>query len=98
MFIADCVIDTFAAESAMLRAESNAGIALHQMAAKLVVSSAAIRVDLNARAALPAIVSGDTLKGMQAALKRLLKVPAENTVALRRALSDAAAEKRAYPF
>ena len=59
---------------------------------------AAARVELNARAALPAIVSGDTLKVMQSALKRLLKVPTVNTVALRRTLSDAAAEKKAYPF
>jgi alkylation response protein AidB-like acyl-CoA dehydrogenase len=98
MLIADCVIDTFAAESAVLRAESNAGNSLHQTAAELVVSSAANRVDLNARAALPAIVSGDTLKVMQSALKRLLKVPSVNAVALRRSLSDAATERKAYPF
>jgi alkylation response protein AidB-like acyl-CoA dehydrogenase len=98
MLIADCVMDTFAAESAMLRSESNAGNALHQTAAELVVSSAANRVDLNARAALPAIVSGDTLRVMQSALKRLLKVPSVNAVALRRTLSDAATEKKAYPF
>jgi hypothetical protein len=31
-------------------------------------------------------------------LKRLLKVPAMNTVAARRTLSDSAAEKNGYPF
>jgi alkylation response protein AidB-like acyl-CoA dehydrogenase len=98
MMISDIVIDTFAAESAALRAASQSGNALHQAAAELVVHDAAARVEMNARAALPAIVSGDTLKIMQSALKRLLKVPTANTVALRRALSDAALEKKAYPF
>ena len=98
MMIADIVIDTFAAESAMLRAASQAGNALHQTAAELVIAESASRVEMNARAALPAIVSGDTLKIMLSALKRLLKVPTVNTVALRRSLSDAASEKKAYPF
>jgi alkylation response protein AidB-like acyl-CoA dehydrogenase len=106
MLIADIIIDTFSAESAMLRAASvsgrpgagQSGNALHQTAADLVIHNAAVRVEMNARAALPAIVSGDTLKIMQSALKRLLKVPTMNTVAARRALSDAAAEKKAYPF
>lgn len=101
MLIADIIIDTFAAESAMLRAASNSTnslYSLHQTAADLAVSSAAARVEMNARAALPAIVSGDTLKVMQSALKRLLKVPTVNAVALRRTLSDAAADKKLYPF
>jgi hypothetical protein len=96
--VADIVMDTFAAESAWLRASAHPENALHQTAAELVVHSAAMRVEMNAREALPAIVSGDTLKIMQSALKRLLKVPAMNTVAARRTLSDAAAEKNAYPF
>jgi len=106
MLIADIIIDTFSAESAMLRAASvsgrpgagQSGNALHQTAADLVIHNAAVRVEMNARAALPAIVSGDTLKIMQSALKRLLKMPTMNTVAARRTLSDAAAEKKAYPF
>jgi alkylation response protein AidB-like acyl-CoA dehydrogenase len=98
MMIADIVIDTFAAESAMLRAASEQGNALHQTAAELVVAESASRVEMNARAALRAIVSGDTLKIMQSALKRLLKLPTANIVALRRSLSDAACEKKAYPF
>jgi hypothetical protein len=98
MLASDIVMDTFAAESAMLRAATHPGNALHQTASELVIYDAAVRVEMNARAALPAIVSGDTLKIMQSALKRLLKVPGANTVAMRRTLSDAAAEKKAYPF
>ena len=98
MLASDIIMDTFAAESAMLRAASQPGNALHQTASELVIRDAAARVEMNAREALPAIVSGDTLKIMQSALKRLLKVPTMNTVASRRALSDAASEKKAYPF
>ncbi len=98
MMASDIIMDAFAAESAMLRAATHPGNALHQTAAELVIHDAAVRVEMNARAALPAIVSGDTLKIMQSALKRLLKVPGANTVAMRRVLSDAASEKKAYPF
>jgi alkylation response protein AidB-like acyl-CoA dehydrogenase len=98
MMASDIVMDAFAAESAMLRAATQPGNALHKAVSELAIHDAAVRVEMNARAALPAIVSGDTLKIMQAALKRLLKVPTVNTVALRRTLSDAAAEKKAYPF
>jgi hypothetical protein len=103
MLASDIVMDTFIAESASLRAaaasSANAANAeLHRTAADLIVHDAAMRVEMNARQALPAIVSGDTLKMMQTALKRLLKVPTFNTVAARRALSDAARAKQAYPF
>jgi alkylation response protein AidB-like acyl-CoA dehydrogenase len=103
MLVSDIIMDTFIAESAALRAaaasSANAANAeLHGTAADLIAHDAAMRVEMNARVALPAIVSGDTLKVMQSALKRLLKVPALNTVAARRALSDAACAKQAYPF
>lgn len=103
MLASDIVMDTFIAESASLRAaaasSANAANAeLHRTAADLIVHDAAMRVEMNARQALPAIVSGDTLKIMQTALKRLLKVPTLNTVAARRTLSDAARAKQAYPF
>jgi len=42
--------------------------------------------------------SGDTLRTLLAALRRLLKVMPVNTVELRRQLADAAVERRTYPI
>jgi alkylation response protein AidB-like acyl-CoA dehydrogenase len=97
MRAADIIIDLYAAESAVLRA-SAAGSPLHQAAAQILVNDAIARVELTARDALAAMTEGDTLRTMLAALKRLLKVPPVNTVALRRQLADALADRGMYPF
>jgi alkylation response protein AidB-like acyl-CoA dehydrogenase len=94
---ADILIDVYAAESALLRALS-AGTPLHEAAARLIVNDAAGRVELAARDALAAMAEGDTLRTLLAALRRLMKVQPLNTVALRRQLADAVAERRVYPF
>jgi Acyl-CoA dehydrogenase, C-terminal domain len=97
MRTADIVIDLFASESALLRAAAG-GTSLHQAAARVIVNDAAGRVELVARDALASMAEGDMLRTLLAALKRLMKVPPENTVALRRQLADAIAERRVYPF
>jgi alkylation response protein AidB-like acyl-CoA dehydrogenase len=94
--IADAVIDVFAAESVLLRA-SGAGD-LHTAAARVYINDAAGRVELNARGALAAMTDGDNLRTLLAALRRLLKVPPANTVALRRQIADAVLARKAYPF
>jgi alkylation response protein AidB-like acyl-CoA dehydrogenase len=94
---ADILIDLYAAESVVLRAMS-ARAPLHEAAARVLVNDAAGRVELAARDALAAMAEGDTLRTLLAALKRLMKVPPVNTVALRRQLADAIAERRVYPF
>ena len=52
-----------------------------------------MRIDASARQALAAMVDGDTLRTMLAALRRLLKVTPINTVAPRRRLADATVER-----
>jgi hypothetical protein len=94
---ADVIIDTYAAESAVLRA-SAAGGSLHEAAASVFVNDAAGRVELLARDALAAMVEGDMLRTTLAALRRVMKVTPVNTVALRRRVADAVAERRMYPF
>jgi alkylation response protein AidB-like acyl-CoA dehydrogenase len=94
--IADAVIDVLAAESVLLRA-SGAGD-LHTAAARVYINDAAGRVELNARGALAAMTDGDNLRTLLAALRRLLKVPPTNTVALRRQIADAVLARKAYPF
>jgi alkylation response protein AidB-like acyl-CoA dehydrogenase len=93
-YAGDILIDTFAAESAVLRARaairSGSKIAqLHDAAARVFVSDAALRIEMAARSALAAMADGDTLRTLLAALRRLLKVTPANTVALRRLLADA---------
>ena len=94
---ADVIIDVFAADSAVIRATAT-NAALHEAAACVFVSDAAGRVELAARDALAAMTEGDTLRTLLAALRRLMKVAPVNTVALRRQLADAVAERRVYPF
>jgi alkylation response protein AidB-like acyl-CoA dehydrogenase len=94
---ADITIDTFASESALLRA-TQAGGDLHQAAARVYINDAAGRIEASAKTALAAMADGDTLRTLLAALRRLLKVTPINTVALRRQLADATVERRSYPF
>jgi len=98
MLASDIIMDAFAAESSLLRATALGGTGLHQTVAELIVHDAALRVEANGKTALSAICTGDTLKMMQTALRRLLKTPTVNTVVARRALSDAAFEKKGYAF
>ena len=94
---ADIVIDAYGSESAVLRA-SQAGSPLHEAAARVYVNDAAVRVEASAKTALAAMTDGDTLRTMLAALRRLLKVTPVNTIALRRQLAEATAERRGYLF
>jgi alkylation response protein AidB-like acyl-CoA dehydrogenase len=103
MHVADMLMDTFGAESAVLRAQAAAlathpRAALHADAARVFVNDAAMRIDASARQALAATVEGDTLRTLLAALRRLIKVTPINTVAPRRRLADAAVERGGYPL
>jgi len=103
MHLADITIDLFSAESATLRAiaasEQKASRAsLHQDAARVFVNDAAMRIEASARQALGAMVDGDTLRTMLAALRRVMKVTPVNTVAARRRLADATVERGGYVF
>jgi alkylation response protein AidB-like acyl-CoA dehydrogenase len=99
----DVLIDTFAAESVVLRAlqshtANHPAAALHEDAARLFVSDAALRVEAAARQALAGMADGDTLRVLLAALRRLLKVSPVNTIAIRRRIADAAVAKGGYPL
>jgi len=100
-YAADIMIDTFAAESAVLRASAAIAATLpraefHEAAARIFVNDAAQRIDGAARSALAAMGDGDTLRTLLAALRRVLKVTPVNTVALRRLLADATVERGRY--
>ena len=100
-YTADIIIDTYAAESAVLRARQagavrNVHAELHEAAARTFVSDAAQRIEQAARSALAATADGDTLRTLLAALRRVLKVAPVNTVTLRRQLADAAVAQGRY--
>ena len=103
MLVADILIDVLSAESAVLRAIAAADrhvarAPLHADAAQVFVNDAVLRVEASARQALAAMVEGDTLRTMLAALRRLLKVTPVNTVAIRRRLADESVARGGYIF
>jgi len=97
--VADIVIDTFASESAVLRARDAAGRAggdLHEAAARTFVNDATQRIQATATNALAGMAEGDTLRTLMAALRRVLKATPVNTIALRRTLADATIARERY--
>jgi alkylation response protein AidB-like acyl-CoA dehydrogenase len=105
MASADIVIDAYAAESAVARAQQAGDPSaaretseLHAAAARVFVQDAAGRVEQSARTALAGTADGDALRTLLAALKRLAKFSPVNTIALRRQLADEAVSRKSYPF
>ncbi len=103
MLASDIIMDTFTAESAALRAAQSAEAghplaALQADAAAILVHDAGLRVDGAARTAIQAMTSGDTQRTMLAALRRFLKITPVDTIAARRRLADAIAERKGYLF
>jgi alkylation response protein AidB-like acyl-CoA dehydrogenase len=100
-FAADILIDTYASESAVLRAREATSSRqptadLQVAAARVFVNDAAQRVEAAARSALAAMAEGDTLRTLLAALRRILKPSPVNTVAMRRVLADAVVARGGY--
>ncbi len=103
MHIADMLMDVYAADSAVLRAGAAshtmaARASLHVDAARVFVSDAAMRIEASGRQALAAMVDGDTLRTMLAALRRLFKMMPINTAALRRRIADETVAQGRYPI
>ena len=97
MHLADMLIDTYAADSAVLRAAASAN-PLQIDAARVFVSDAGMRIEASARQALAIMVEGDALRTMMAALRRLFKAPPVNTALLRRKIADEAVARGGYIF
>ena len=101
--LADIVMDTYAAESALLRARkivSQKGTAdvLPVVMTQVFVCDALDRVERNARTALAACAAGDTLRSQLALLRRLLKREPVDAIALRRKVARATIEAGRYPI
>ena len=101
---ADLAMEVYALESALLRARKvhaargEDAAALAATAVRCFAQDAMDQVEVSARHLLSAVDEGDTLRTYLAALRRLTKREAVNTVALRRQMAAAALEKGGYPF
>ena len=101
--LADIVLEIYAMESALLRAEkaiasrgdSTGAIAA---AARVLLHDGAARVEASARTALAASVEGDMLRTQMAVLRRMIKREPADTIGLRRVVADAVVNAGRYPF
>ncbi len=98
---ADILMNAYAADSAVLRAQAAAGTAagsLHTDVTRVFVHDAALRVAASSRQALEATVDGTGLENRLDMLAALVEPPLVNTAALRRRIADETVARGAYPF
>ncbi|HXA82767.1 MAG TPA: acyl-CoA dehydrogenase family protein [Methylomirabilota bacterium] len=102
--LANIVMEVYAMESSLLRAQKAAasrGEAASSVmidAARVFIADAAERVDHEAKRAIAAVHEGDMLATQMAVLKRFGKRPAVDTIALRRRIAAAVQSQDRYPF
>ena len=102
--LADIVIEIYAMESALLRAQKTeaargaAAAAPMRAAACALLEDGASRIETHARAALAASAEGDMLRTQLAVLRRFLKREPVDSIALRRAVAEAVDTTGRYPF
>jgi len=101
---ADMTMETYALESALLRARKRAmargeeRARLQQAAVRCLAQDVLDRIEISARRLLAGVEEGDTLRGLLLALRRLTEREAINTMALRRQIAEAAVEADGYPL
>jgi butyryl-CoA dehydrogenase len=102
--LANIVMEIYAMESSLLRAQKAASARGEQSAsvmlaaARVFIADAAERVEHGARRALAAVHSGDILTTQMAVLKRFTKRAPVDTIALRRRVAEAVQSGDRYPF
>jgi alkylation response protein AidB-like acyl-CoA dehydrogenase len=102
--LANMVMEIYAMESSLLRAQKTAASKGEAAAAQLInaasvfIADAAERVDHEAKRAIAAVHEGDMLITQMAVLKRFGKRPAVDTIAKRRLIAAAVQAQDKYPF
>lgn len=102
MNIADMMIETYAAESALLRTEKivatrgQAGSALQTDLARIYLQEALERLNVSGRQAIMSFAEGDELRAMLMGLKRFTKMEPFNATAARRRIAAHLLEKGEY--
>jgi alkylation response protein AidB-like acyl-CoA dehydrogenase len=104
MGIADIIMDTYAMESAILRAQKLAASEGEEAAARYIditrvfCNDAVERIDARAKNTLAAMSEGDELRTLLAALRRFTKLTPMNTVAARQRIADVVIEANKYTY
>ncbi len=104
MSIADMMIEIYAAESTLLRAEKLIGLWGEEVArqqinmAKLYLYEAVEKIDASGKEAIISFAKGDEQKVMLMGLKRFTKMDLYNVKELRREIADQLIEKNKYDF
>jgi alkylation response protein AidB-like acyl-CoA dehydrogenase len=94
MGIADIIMDTYAMESAILRARKLAGVQGEEAAARYLdmtrvfCNDAVERIDARAKNTFAGMSEGDELRTLLAALRRFTKLQPMNTIAARQRIAD----------
>ena len=102
--LSNMVMEIYAMESCLLRAQKAAGTrgeaatALMQDAAHVFIADAMERVEHEAKRAIAAVNDGDMLTTQMAVLKRFGKRATVNTIAMRRNIAAAVQAQDRYPF
>jgi hypothetical protein len=102
--ISDIVMETWASESALLRARkiaSTAGASKAEpycLMTRCYINDSIGRVEQHAKDLLAAVSEGDMLRTNLAALRRFLKFAPLNTIDIRRKIADIMLEADRYPF
>jgi alkylation response protein AidB-like acyl-CoA dehydrogenase len=102
--LANIVMEVYAMESCLLRAQKAAAAKSEEAsqtlidASRVFISDAMERVEHEARRAIAAVHDGDMLTTQMAVLKRFGKRPALDTIALRRGIASAVQSQDRYPF
>jgi hypothetical protein len=104
MGVADIIIDAYAMESAILRAQKLASARGEEGAARYVdmtrvfCNDAVERIEAHAKNTLAGMSEGDELRTMLAALRRFTKLTPMNTIAARQRISDVLIEANRYTY
>jgi alkylation response protein AidB-like acyl-CoA dehydrogenase len=102
--LANMVMEIYAMESSLLRAQKaaatkgEAAAALLMDAVRVFITDAAERVEHEAKRAIAAVHDGDMLMTQMAVLKRFGKRSAVDTIAMRRRIAAAVQSQDRYPF
>jgi alkylation response protein AidB-like acyl-CoA dehydrogenase len=104
MGIADIILDTYAMESAILRAQKLAASQGENAAAtyiditRVFCNDAVERIEARAKNTLAAMSEGDELRTLLAALRRFTKLTPMNTVIARQRIADVVIEANKYVY
>ena len=104
MGIADIIMDTYAMETAILRArklvatKGESASERYLDMTRVFCNDAVGRIEARAKSTLSGMAEGDELRTLLAALRRFTKLQPMNTIAARQRIADAMIEKNKWVY